>query len=399
MYTIMGVAIAYGVYVRKVPSFQTSAVCCAMLGDKVKGKSAIGKVIDFLVIFGVLGALSSSLGLAVPLFTGSLNVLFNIPVNAVSQIGCIVFIAIVYSITSFLGTKKGMQTISNIASVTCVIFLLYVLFAGPTTFVLKNIVNSFGHMIEKLPRMALFTDPVNNTGFVESWTVYFIAFYLNYVAMMGIFIAKVSKGRTIREVALYTMFIMTGGGILIFGINGSFSIFQHLEGMVDVIGLVTSGVGDVAIFSILKTLPLGSTLLPFLILVLVVGFVAPSMDSASLALAETVTKRGTPKMALRLFFCILLAVIPLSIILVGAEFTAIKNIAIIISAPFLIILAGTILGLLKWLQHDDHIGLHAKIVAQQEEELRAEALAEEQASIPVSDAAGELETVTAEQSV
>ena len=217
--------------------------------------------------------------------------------------------------------------------------------------------------------------------------------------MMGIFIAKVSKGRTIREVALYTMFIMTGGGILIFGINGSFSIFQHLEGMVDVIGLVTSGVGDVAIFSILKTLPLGSTLLPFLILVLVVGFVAPSMDSASLALAETVTKRGTPKMALRLFFCILLAVIPLSIILVGAEFTAIKNIAIIISAPFLIILAGTILGLLKWLQHDDHIGLHAKIVAQQEEELRAEALAEEQASIPVSDAAGELETVTAEQSV
>ena len=85
---------------------------------KVKGKNTIGKVIDFLVIFGVLGALSSSLGLAVPLFTGGLNVLFNTPVNAVSQVGCIVFIAVVYSITSFLGTKKGMQTISNIASVT-----------------------------------------------------------------------------------------------------------------------------------------------------------------------------------------------------------------------------------------------------------------------------------------
>ena len=101
-------------------------------------------------------------------------------------------------------------------------------------------------------------------------------------------------------------------------------------------------------------------------------------------------------MALRLFFCILLAVIPLSVILVGAEFTAIKNIAIIISAPFLIILAGTMIGLLKWLQHDDRIGLHAKIIAQQEEEMRAEALAEEQDLIPVSEAAGELETVTAE---
>lgn len=377
MYTVMGVAIAYGVYVRKIPSFQTSAVCCAMLGEKVKGKTAIGKVIDFLVIFGILGALSSSLGLAVPLATGGLKQLFGIEATPAVQIGIIAFIAVVYSITAYLGTAKGMQVISNIASIVCVFFLLYVLFMGPTTFILKNIVNSLGHMIEKLPRMALFTDPVNNTGFPEAWTIYFVAFYLNYVAMMGIFIAKVSKGRTIREVAVYTMFIMTAGGIGIFGINGSFSIFTHLSGEVDVVGLVNSGVGDAAIYGIMSVLPLGKTLLPFLILVLIVGFVAPSMDSASLALAETVTKRGTPKMALRLFFCILLAVIPMSIILVGAEFTAIKNIAIIISAPFLIILAGTMIGLLKWLKHDERIGLHAQILAIEEAEEKQEELAKD----------------------
>lgn len=376
MYTIMGVAIAYGVYVRKIPSFQTSAVCCSMLGEKVKGKSAIGKVIDFLVIFGILGALSSSLGLAVPFATGGLSVLFGLEATPLVQVGVIVFIAAVYSVTSFLGTKRGMQAISNMASVLCVVFLLYVLFMGPTTFILKNIVNSFGHMIEKLPRMALFTDPISNTGFVESWTIYFIAFYLNYVAMMGIFIAKVSKGRTIREVAIYTMFIMTAGGITIFGINGSFAIHGFQSGAVDVIGLVQSGIGEKAIFDILNILPLGKTLLPFLILVLIVGFVAPSMDSASLALAETVTKRGTPKMALRMFFCVLLAIIPMSIILVGASFTAIKNIAIIISAPFLVILAGTMFGLLKWLKHDDRIGLHAEIIevmeAEEREQVRKE---------------------------
>lgn len=244
MYTVMGVAIAYGVYVRKLPSFQTSAVCCAMLGEKAKGKAVIGKVIDFLVIFGILGALSSSLGLAVPLATGGLKQLFGWEATPVIQIGVIVFIAIVYSITSFLGTKRGMQTIGNIASVVCVIFLLYVLFAGPTTFILKNIVNSLGHMIEKLPRMALFTDPINNTGFAEAWTIYFVAFYPNYVAMMGIFIAKVSKGRTIREVALYTIFVMTAGGIGIFGINGSFAIMTHLQGTVDVVSLVNHPRGD-----------------------------------------------------------------------------------------------------------------------------------------------------------
>ena len=372
MYTIMGVAIAYGVYVRKLPSFQTSAVCCAMMGEKVKPrtKSVLGKIIDFLVMFGVLGALSSSLGLAVPLATGGLNTLFGLEATPVVQIGVIVFIAIVYSVMAYVGTEKGMKFISDMAAYVCIGFLLYVLLVGPTGFILRNIVNSFGHMLSNFPRMALFTDPITGGGFPEAWTIYFIAFYLNYVAMMGIFIAKVSKGRTIREVAVYTIFIMTAGGIFIFGINGSFSINTHLEGLVDVVGLVNSGVGDAAIYQILKVLPLGSTLLPFLILVLIVGFVAPSMDSASLALAETVTKRGTPKMAVRLLFCVTLAVIPMSIILVGAEFTAIKQIAIIISAPFLVILSFVAINLFKWLKQDDRAGIHAANIALQEEELR-----------------------------
>lgn len=369
MYTIMGVAIAYGVYVRKIPSFQTSAICSAMMGEKVKGKSYIGKVIDFLVIFGILGALSSSLGLAVPLASGGLKQLFGIESTPVVQIGIIVVIALVYTFTSYLGTEKGMKIISDGAAILCITFLLFVLFAGPTTFILKNIVNSLGHMISKLPRMSLFTDPIANTGFPESWTIYFNAFNLNYVAMMGIFIAKVSKGRTIREVAVATIFGMTAGGWFIFGINGSFSIKAFLDGSTDVVGLVNSGIGDAAIYSILEVLPLGATLLPVVILLLIIGFVAPSMDSASLALAETVTKRGTPKMSLRIFFCVLLAIIPMAIILSGSGFDAIKQVAIIISAPFMVILVGVEIGLFRWLRQDSRSGLHAKNIELQEQEL------------------------------
>ena len=372
MYTVMGVAIAYGVYVRKVSSFQTSAICSAMLGEKIKGKSAIGKVIDFLVIFGILGALSSSLGLAVPLATGGLKKLFGMEPTAVVQVGVIVVIAAVYTFTAYLGTQKGMKVISNGAAILCTGFLLYVFLTGPTTFILKNIVNSLGYMIQDLPRMSLFTDPIENTGFPESWTTYFIAFYLNYVAMMGIFIAKVSKGRTIKEVAIATIFGMTAGGWFIFGIDGSFSIKAYLDGSVDVVELVNSGVGDAAIYEILQVLPLGATLLPAVILLLVVGFVAPSMDSASLALAETVTKGGTPKMALRLFWCVLLAVIPLSIILSGAGFTPIKQVAIIISAPFMLILIGVEVGLFKWLRHDSLSGVHAENLALQQKEIQEE---------------------------
>lgn len=370
MYTVMGVAIAYGVYVRKVKSFQTSAICTAMLGEKVKGKSAIGKVIDFLVIFGILGGLSSSLGLAVPLAAGGLKKLFGVEATPVVQIGIIVVIALVYIFTSYLGTNRGMKVISNGAAVLCIAFLLYVLFAGPFSFILKNIVNSFGYMIQDLPRMSLFTDPVENTGFAESWTIYFQAFYLNYVAMMGIFIAKVSKGRTIREVAVATILGISAGGWFLFGVDGSFSIKTYLDGTVDVVALVNSGIGDAAIYEILEALPLGATLLPIVILLLIVGFVAPSMDSASLALAETVTKSGTPKMYIRIFWCILLAIIPMCIILTGTGFDAIKYLAIIISTPFLIVVAGMEIGLFKWLKHDARLGLHKKNIELQEKELQ-----------------------------
>ena len=372
MYTVLGVAIAYGVYIKKVPSFQASAVCCAMMGEKVKGKTVLGKIIDFCVIFGILGALSSSLGLAVPLASGGLKQLFGIEATPVVQIGIIVVIALVYTFTSYLGTARGMKVISNAAAYLCFAFLLYVLFTGPTTFILRNIVNSFGYMIQDLPRMSLFTDPIENTGFAEGWTIYFQAFYLNYLAMMGIFVAKISKGRTIREVALATILGISAGGWFLFGVNGSFSIKTYLDGSADVVALVNSGVGDAAIFSILEALPLGATLLPALILLLIVGFVAPSMDAASLALAETVTKRGTPKMALRIFWCVLLAVIPMSIILSGSGFNPIKQLAIIISVPFLIIMIGIEIGLFKWLKHDHRSGLHAKNIELQEKEIKEE---------------------------
>ena len=352
LYTVTGVAIAYGVYVKKLKSFQTSAVCSAMLGEKagIKTRTVLGKVVDFLVIFGVLGALSSSLGLAVPLASGGLRQLFGWETTPTVQVGIIVVIAIVYTITSYLGTDKGMKMISNAAAGLCICFILYILFAGPTTFILKNAVNSLGHMFSNFVRMSLFTDPVAQTGFPEAWTIYFVAFYLNYVAMMGIFIAKISKGRTIREIAVATIFGMTAGEMFLFGIDGSFSIHSFLSGKVDVVGLVNSGVGEQAVYEIMKVLPGGAVLLPVVMLLLVVGFVAPSMDSASLALAETVTKSGTPKMALRIFMCALLAIIPLAIILSGAGFTPIKQIAITISLPFLAIIVGLEIGLFRWLR-------------------------------------------------
>ena len=244
-----------------------------------------------------------------------------------------------------------MKIVSNGAALLSVVFLTFVLLAGPTTFIIKNIVNSLGFMSQNLVEMSLYTDPIRNTGFAEQWTIYFEAFYLNYVAMMGIFIAKISKGRTIRQVAVATLFGISAGGWLLFGINGSFSIKAFLDGE-NVVGVINSGVGDYAVYEIIETLPLGGTLLPIVILLLVIGFIAPSMDSASLALAQTVTREGEPKIMIRLFWCIILAVIPMCVILTDTSFDAIKQLSIIISIPFVFVLIMVEIGLFKWLKKE-----------------------------------------------
>ncbi|MBR0597360.1 BCCT family transporter [Sinanaerobacter chloroacetimidivorans] len=359
VYVCIGAAMAYAFYIRKVPLLQTSSVCCAMMGE-FKGKSFVGKLIDFCVIFGIVGGLGCSLGLAVPLAGGALTKLFGIEVTGPVKIGIVVVIALVFTFTSFIGTKKGMKNLSNITAGLCIVYLIYVFLVGPTTFIMKNTVNSFGWMIFEFPRMSLYTDPVTNSGFPESWTLFFQAFYLNYAAMMGIFVAKISKGRTLRQLVWATLLGISAGGWFLFAINGNFSIHSHITGLSDIVALANSGVGERGIFDVVALLPGGSVLLPVVLLIVIVGFVASSLDSASLSLAQTTTKMtendGEVNKWFRVFWCFVLTLVPLSILLANASFSALKNLSILISIPFMVIVAFMEIKLLKWLSEDRKAG-------------------------------------------
>ena len=359
VYVGIGAAMAYAVYVRKVPVLQTSYICGSMMGN-IKGKSAIGKFIDFAVIFGIVGGLGCTLGLAVPLTAGAIKQVFGIESTFLMKVLIVLFIALIFTFTSFIGTKKGMKRLSDFSAALCIVFLIFVFLAGPTTYIIKNTVNSFGWMIQMFPRMSLFTDPVAQTGFPESWTMFFQAFYLNYAAMMGIFIAKISKGRKMRELVWATLIGISAGGWFLFCINGSFSQWTHINGLTDVVELVNSGAGEAGIFDVVQILPGGAVLLPLVIMVIIVGFVASSLDSASLALAQTTTKiyekDGNVNRWMRVFWCIVLTLVPLSIMFAGAEFSVLKTVSIIVSVPFLVIVLFMEISLLKWLSADRKAG-------------------------------------------
>lgn len=351
-YVVVGVAIAYAVYIKKVPFMKVSTVCEEMMGG-FKHKSLLGKIIDIVVIFSIVGGLGCTLGLAVPLVGAGLKQVLGIEMSFPLQVGIVIFIGAVFTFTSFIGTKKGMKRLSDVSSGMAICFLIYVLFAGPTTFIMKNIVSSMGWMIDQYPRMSFFTDPVENGGFPEGWTIFFQAFALNYTALMGIFIAKISKGRTIKEVALACLFGVSGGVWFLFGINGSFAMEAELTGKAKVSELVASGVGQDSIFRVIELLPGGVIFLPVIILIITVGFVASSLDTASFSLSQTVAKKldaeGNVSPMLRMFWCGILTLVPLSIMFANAGFSALKILSILISVPFMFVVIFMEIVLFKWL--------------------------------------------------
>ncbi|WP_409969960.1 BCCT family transporter [Bengtsoniella intestinalis] len=357
LYVPISIAIAYAVYIKKVKFFQISAIFNEMLGDKVSDskKVIIAKVIEFIVILGIVGGLGSTLGLAVPLAGAGLTQAFGLELTFGVKVGILLAMAVVFTITSFLGTKKGMARISNMSTIICLILLAYLFIMGPSVFIMDNIVSSLGHMTDNFVRMSLFTDPIGGGMFPDWWTIYFIAFYLNYTAFMGIFIAKVSKGRTIKELTLATLLGISAGVWVLFGVNGSFAIDAYMNGTVDVVGLVNEGLGQDAIFQVYALLPGGSVIIPLVVLVMIVGFVASSLDTASLSLAQTTTlqldENGDPSKFLRIFWCFVLTLLPLAIMFVEADFNIIKMISILTAIPFLFILAFIYVGLFKWLKN------------------------------------------------
>ena len=354
-YVLTGVAIGYAVYNRKVKLMKVSSVCEYMMGG-FKYKKLLGTVIDISVVFCIVGALGCTLGLAVPLGTGALKQVFGIETTFPVQVCVVLGIGIIFTVSSMLGTDRGMKVISDASTVLCILFMIYILIVGPAKFIFENFFSSLAWMCDKYVRMSFFTDPVAQTGFTEEWTTFFQAFCLTYTAMMGIFVAKISKGRTIKEVSLCCLGGVSIGVWVLFAVDGGFAMHAELNGVISITELLGSGAGQDMIYGVIASLPGGAKILPLAMMFIIVGFVASSLDSASFSLAQTTTlvldESGNVKNSLRLFWCLVLTFVPLSIMFAKADFSALKSLAILVSIPFMFVVIFMEIVLFKWLKED-----------------------------------------------
>lgn len=354
MFVIAAIPVSYAYYVRKVPALRFSTICESMLGEKPYVKP-LCKLIDFSFVFCVVGGLSVTLGLGIPVIADGLGRIFGFTPNFAVNVIVTLAIATIFSLSSYIGIGKGMKNLSTWNMRIAIVFILAVLFTGPTNFILKQLTNGIGLMLQNYLRISLWTDPVVNGGFPEAWTIFFYAFGIVYATLMALFITKISKGRTMRQMICSVIFGGGGGSIIFFGINGSFSMDLQLTGKMDVVTSLFEKGNSATIISVLDNTVFGLLGVVAFVIMLTL-FLATSLDSAAFSLSATSTKvlkeGDETSPMLRLFWCITLALVPLCMNFIGAPLATLQTITIVTSLPFIFVLIGMTKGMFTWLKED-----------------------------------------------
>lgn len=353
LYALVGLPMCYHFYVRKNKGLSLSAMVSSITGIRQNG--IIGRIIDVMFIFICFGGLSITLGVSVPLVSHVLSTVLGLDQSFGMNIVIILVISVVYSLSSYIGIQKGMARISSWTTKLAILFCFGILILGPGLFIINNTTNALGLMLQNFVQMSLFTDPVGQSGFPQSWTIFYWLYWITYAPFTGIFIAKVSKGRTLRSVIINTIVSGSAGCFFFFGVISSLSLDRQLKGAVDMVGLLAEGKDTAAIIDVLQTLPLSGI---FMIIFCIVSilFLASTLDGAAFTMASTATvglqQNQEPHPMHRLFWCIALALVPLTMIFIGADLNTIKTCAIITGVPIIFIMLVMVIGWMKWMVKD-----------------------------------------------
>lgn len=352
LYALPAVVMAYSFYVRKDPSLKISAACRGVLGKHADG--FIGKVIDILVIWSMIGGLGTSLGLGVPMVSTVIGDILNIEPTLTLNLIIIVIWTFIFSASAYMGLYKGIRKLSDWNVYMALGLAVFVIIVGPTLFILSYFTNSLGLMIDNFARMSLYTDPINQSGFPQAWTVFYWAWFAATAPFIGIFVARISKGRSIRELVFNVLMWGTLGSWLYFGVFGGYAMNLELTGEVPLVDILTGESEQAVIVAVLNSLPM-PLLVSIFFVILGFIFLATSLDSASYVIASVATKElhgnAEPARWHRLLWGIVLSALAISLTLAGG-LNVVQTSSVLVSVPILIMYVLLAASLIKWLQAD-----------------------------------------------
>ena len=319
-----------------------------------------GKLIDIFFVFGMLGGGATTLGLASPMISYGLHELFGTPQNLQMQLIVLLVTTMIFAYSAYQGLKGGIQFLSNINFYLSIAFLIFILFAGPTIFILNVGLESLGRSLTQMFTMMTWTESFGEftefgftkSNFPKDWTVFYWAWWLVYAPTIGLFIAKISKGRTIRQMTVGSIFFGSLGCAAFFIILGNYGLYLQLTGGLDLISILNDQGANAAIFSVLKTLPM-STAVIVVFVILAVLFTATTFDSISYILASVVQHEvdGEPHRWNRLFWAFTLCLMPSVLMFLGGLDT-LQTASIFAGAPLLVIMTMMMLSTIRAAKYD-----------------------------------------------
>jgi betaine/carnitine transporter, BCCT family len=354
VYALAAVPIAYIVHVKSAETLRVSAACENSLPES--GRERLSGIIDVLFIFGLVGGVGTSLGVGVPMLSAVASDLFGFERGMGLDVGILVALTVLFSYSVSAGLDKGIKLLSDINVVFALALLGFIALAGPTSFIVNQAFDSLATMSQNFIEMSLRMDAGDAESFAANNTVFFWAWWLAWAPFMGLFIARISRGRTIRQVILGC----TVGGSIACWVG--FSILGHTtmsmaaeghEGITRLIDAARAPGGSLdapqMVVELLNGLPL-STVVASGFFILSFIFVATSLDSAAFTLAATASKNlpndAQPHRWHRLVWAFVLAGTALSLMYLGG-LKILQTASILVGFPLLFVMMLMMRSLMK----------------------------------------------------
>ncbi len=347
IYAVVGLALAYFTF-RKGKRNLISSAFYPILGDRVDGP--IGKAIDTLAIFATLFGTATSLGLGALQINGGLNYLWQVPNSTTVAILIIAAMTVLFILSAVSGVHRGIQWLSVTNMVLAVVLVLFLLVVGPTIFILNTFTESIGGYLSNLVPMSFRTAAFSDADWLASWTIFYWAWWISWTPFVGTFIARISKGRTIREFVLGVLVVPSVVTFVWFGVLGGTAINLELTGGGNIADAVAESPA-VALFATLNQFPLAAIM--SLIAILLVALFFISGADAGAVVMGMLSSRGTlepGRLVVVVWGTLAGAAAAILLLTGGGGLEGLQQAAIISAAPFVLVMICMCYSLFKELR-------------------------------------------------
>ncbi|WP_340114629.1 BCCT family transporter [Maribellus mangrovi] len=351
IYALVGMALAFFTFNKKLP-LTISSIFYPLLGKKIYGPW--GKAINVLAVVATLFGLATSLGMGVQQVSAGLAHLFNMPDTITSQVILITVITLAATGSVIAGLSGGVKRLSELNMLIGAVFLLFMIIVGPTLFIFDSFIQNLGGYIQNFFELSTWTETYQQSDWQRDWTVFYWAWWVSWSPFVGMFIARISRGRTLKEFVLGVLIVPTLLTFLWLSTFGGSAMFLELNSMADIAGAVTDNIAT-SLYVLLEQFPI-SAVTSTVGVILVTSFFITSSDSGSLVV-DSLTAGGKldAPVPQRIFWALTEGAVA-AVLLIGGGLGALQTAAISTGLPFAIILLIVVWSLLKGLR-EEHQGL------------------------------------------